>query len=95
MTTQHLVAQDQSSFESSIRQFITEDMLFNADGFDYGDDDSLLEAGIVDSLGVMELVTFMDRKYQINVPPEDISPENFDSVKRLAAYIRRRHAGAG
>jgi acyl carrier protein len=63
-------------------------MLFSADGFNYDDDASLLEAGIVDSIGVMELVTFVDKTYKITVPPEDISPDNFDSINRLANYIR-------
>jgi acyl carrier protein len=80
--------------ESEIRKFIAENMLFSADGFNYGDNDSLLEAGIVDSIGVMELVSFVDKTYKITVPPEDISPDNFDSINRLANYIRLKQ-GAG
>jgi acyl carrier protein len=76
------------NLETEIRKFITENMLFSADGFNYDDDASLLEAGIVDSIGVMELVTFVDKTYKITVPPEDISPDNFDSINRLANYIR-------
>ena len=79
---------NKSNLESEIRKFITENMLFSADGFNYDDNDSLLEAGIVDSIGVMELVTFVDKTYKITVPPEDISPDNFDSISRLANYIR-------
>jgi len=84
------MSQNQPNLESEIRKFITENMLFSADGFSYDDNDSLLEAGIVDSIGVMELVTFVDQTYKIAVPPEDISPDNFDSISRLANYIRRR-----
>ena len=84
------MSQNMPNLESEIRKFITENMLFSADGFNYGDNDSLLEAGIVDSIGVMELVTFVDKTYKITVPPEDISPDNFDSISRLANYIRRR-----
>ena len=86
------MSQNQPNLESEIRRFITENMLFGADGFNYDDNDSLLEAGIVDSIGVMELVTFVDKTYKITVPPEDISPENFDSISRLANYVRRRQA---
>ncbi len=84
------MSQNKSNLESEIRRFIAENMLFNADGFNYGDSDSLLEAGIVDSMGVMELVAFVDKTFKITVPPEDISPDNFDSVSRLANYIRLR-----
>jgi len=83
--------QNQPNLEAEIRKFISENMLFSADGFNYDDNDSLLEAGIVDSIGVMELVTFVGQTYKITVPPEDISPDNFDSISRLANYIRQRH----
>jgi acyl carrier protein len=82
------MSQNKPNLESEIRKFITENMLFSADGFNYDDNDSLLEAGIVDSIGVMELVTFLDKTFKITVPPEDISPDNFDSINRLANYIR-------
>ncbi len=82
------MSQNKPNLESEIRKFITENMLFSADGFNYDDDASLLDAGIVDSIGVMELVTFVDKTYKITVPPEDISPDNFDSINRLAKYIR-------
>ena len=82
--------QNQPNLEAEIRKFISENMLFSADGFNYDDNDSLLEAGIVDSIGVMELVTFVGQTYKITVPPEDISPDNFDSINRLANYIRQR-----
>jgi len=84
------MSQNQPSLESEIRKFITENMLFSAEGFSYSDDDSLLDAGIVDSIGVMELVTFVGQTYKITVPPEDISPDNFDSISRLARYIRNK-----
>ena len=84
------MSQNMPNLESEIRKFITENMLFGADGFSYDDNDSLLEAGIVDSIGVMELVSFVDKTYKVTVPPEDISPDNFDSISRLANYIRRR-----
>jgi acyl carrier protein len=87
------MSQNKPSLEAEIRKFITENMLFSADGFNYGDNDSLLDAGIVDSIGVMELVTFVDKTYHLTVPPEDISPDNFDSINRLANYIRRRQEG--
>jgi len=88
------MSQNMPQLESEIRKFIAENMLFSADGFNYGDNDSLLEAGIVDSIGVMELVSFVDKTYKITVPPEDISPDNFDSINRLANYIRLKQ-GAG
>lgn len=56
------------------------------------DDESFLEAGVVDSLGVVELVSFVEETYNIEVPDDDIVPDNFDSVDNLAGYISRRTA---
>ena len=87
---QPMISQNDSNLKSQIRTFIAQNMLFSGDGFDHADDASLLEAGIIDSVGVMELVTFVSETFSINVPPEDISPEHFDSVNRLASYIQKK-----
>ena len=85
--------QDEVSLKTQIKKFIAENMLFSGDGFTHTDDASLLDAGIIDSIGVMELVTFVGNNFKVTVPPEDIMPENFDSVQKLAAYVSRKQAG--
>ncbi len=81
---------DDASLKTQIKKFIAENMLFSGDGFTYADDASLLDAGVIDSIGVMELVTFIGNTFKVTVPPEDILPDNFDSVQKLADYIRRK-----
>ena len=78
--------------EPRIRTFIARDLLFTEGGFAYGDDVSLLGEGIVDSIGVLELVDFVSTQFGISVGPDEITPENFDSVTALARYIRRKQA---
>jgi acyl carrier protein len=78
--------------ESRIREFISRSLLFAEDGFAYGDDASLLDEGIIDSMGVLELVNFVSTQFALSVGPDEITPENFDSVNRLAQYIRRKQA---
>ncbi len=78
--------------ESRIREFIARNLLFTDGGFAPGDDASLLDEGIVDSIGVLELVDFVSTEFGVDVGPDDITPENFDSVNRLAGYIRRKRA---
>lgn len=75
--------------EDQIRNFISKNLLFTNNGYPYGDDTSFLEEGIVDSQGVMELVLFVEDKFGINVKDRDITPDNFDSVTKLADYIHR------
>lgn len=56
---------------------------------------SFLEEGIVDSVGVMELVAFIEDTYGFKVEDEEIVPENLDSVKKLVDYIGLKVKGKG
>ena len=76
--------------KDQIRSFIGENFLFSNNGFDLDDDESFLEAGVVDSLGVLELVTFVEEKFDVPVSDDEIVPANFDSVNNLVAYIQSK-----
>jgi acyl carrier protein len=52
-------------------------------------DESFLASGIIDSLGIMQLVAFVESELGSKVPETDLVPENFDTVARIAAYIER------
>ena len=82
------------TLEAQIRSHILEDFLFTKDETKLRDTDSFLEEGIVDSTGVLELVMFVEEQFGVHVDDEDIVPENFDSVERLARYVRQK-TGAG
>jgi len=76
--------------KAQIRQYIARNLLFSDNGFKYGDDASFLEEGIVDSLGIMDLVCFIEETFGLTVTDEDLTPDNFDSVNKLANYIQHR-----
>lgn len=78
-----------------VRDFIVRNFLFGDAGGLAGDSVSLLDNGIMDSLGVMELVAFIEADLKLKVPDMDLVPQNLDSVDNLVAYVeRRRAAGA-
>lgn len=77
--------------KQQIREFIAENFLFNPDGFDISDDASFLDEGVVDSTGTLEVVMFVEETFGIVVGDDEIEPENFDSVNKLAAYIARKN----
>lgn len=79
--------------KAEIKNFIAENYLFSSNGFNMDDEESFLEAGVVDSLGVLELVTFVEESFGITVPDDDVIPANFDSVDKLSAYIDRKKTG--
>jgi acyl carrier protein len=76
------------TIEVKVRQFIADNILFSRNGYPYSDDTSFLEEGIIDSMGIMELVAFVDDNFGIKVEDEELVPDNFDSVSRVAGYIR-------
>ena len=78
----------QPSIENQIRQWLAVNILFSDGDIPASDHDSFLDNGLIDSLGVMELVNHLKTEYRLDVAPLDVTPENFDSVSRVAAYIR-------
>lgn len=53
-------------------------------------DENLFDAGIVDSAGLVSFIAFVEREYDITIPDEDLLPENFNSIVRIAGYIDSR-----
>jgi acyl carrier protein len=83
---------DNPTVEPLIREFIARNILFSDNGFPHADDVSFLQEGIIDSLGVMELVEFVQKTFGVTVEQSDVIPDHFDSVARLAAFVRRKTA---
>ncbi len=52
-----------------------------------GDDDHLLANGILDSLGVLDLVGYLEREFGIAVSDDDLLPENFETLRRLTVFV--------
>lgn len=79
---------------ASIRDYIARNILFSGEEYPHPDDASFLDAGIVDSMNVLELVSFVENHFSIEVGDSDIVPENFDSVSKLAAFVDRKRRQA-
>ncbi len=71
-----------------IQQFIVQNF-YVADASQLAEDTSLIEAGIVDSTGVLEVVAFLEADFHIVVADQDILPANLDSIARMAAFVSR------
>jgi acyl carrier protein len=76
-----------------IRQFITSNFYVAPDA-DLADDASLLDHGIIDSTGVLEVIAFLEDTFGIKVADEDLIPENLDSIGRIAAFVERKSKSA-
>jgi acyl carrier protein len=78
------------SIKVQLRQYIAENLLFSDNGAGLDDEESFLDSGVVDSLGVLELATFVEDTFAIEVPDDEVIPDNFDSISKLTAYIGRK-----
>jgi acyl carrier protein len=75
--------------QTELRRFIIDNFLYGRD-CRLRDDDSFQESGIIDSTGLLELVTFLETQYRIHVDDADLVAENLDSIERLARFLRRK-----
>ena len=58
-------------------------------------DESLLESGIIDSLGVLDLVSFIESEFDVSVIDDDLTPENFQTIDRMTVFVAtKRNSGA-
>ncbi len=77
---------------SRIRQFLTENFLYGAGETLTDDNASLVQSGIVDSTGILELVAFVEESFEMRVRDEEIIPANFDSVNQILMFVQRKSA---
>jgi acyl carrier protein len=72
----------------TVRRFVAETFLFEANG-DLSSSQSLLDSGVIDSTGVLELVMFLDKTFHIEIADKDLVPENLDSIDNIVRFIER------
>jgi acyl carrier protein len=76
--------------EDKIKKFIIKHFMVGEKNPQLQNDVSFLEKGIVDSTGVLELVTFLEETYNITVEDEELVPENLDSVSNLVRFVNQK-----
>ncbi len=77
------------SVKEQIRQFIVDEFLFGQDG-SLDNNASLLEAGILDSMGVLQTLFHLEEKFGIKIEDDEVVPDNIDSINALAAFVERK-----
>lgn len=77
---------------AAIRRFIGENFLFREEIESLPEDASFLEAGIIDSTGVLELVCFLESTFGIEIADDEMLPENLDSIRAVSSYVQRKVA---
>ena len=75
--------------KDQLRRFIVEEVL-NRPDFELSDGDDLLSSGLIDSLGIISLVNFVEEETNLDVPAEDVTLENFVSIAAIESYLHER-----
>ena len=75
--------------EKTVHEFIIRNFLFEDDG-SLTAETSFLDNGIIDSTGVLELITFVEETYCIEVDDHEIVPENLDSIRNIVSFVERK-----
>lgn len=82
----------EAAIRDKIRSHILENLMFTDDPSRLPDDASLLDMGVIDSTGVLELVLLIEENFAIQVKDTAMVPENFDSVDRIVSFVQRSQA---
>ena len=80
--------------ENEIRAFLAENFLLGDDVARLSGSASLIDAGIIDSSGVLELVGFLEDAFGIRIPDEELLPENLDSIDNIVRFVGAKCAAA-
>jgi len=80
------------NIDQEFRTFVVDNFLFGQEDGALSQDTSFLDAGIIDSTGVLELIGFLQERYGIVVEDQEIVPENLDSICRVARFVERKLA---
>jgi acyl carrier protein len=79
---------------SEIKEFIVTNFLFGQSPETLTDDQSFLESGIIDSTGMLELVSFVEQRYGIAIADRELVPENLDSLRNISQFVARKRETA-
>lgn len=79
--------------EDRIRDYVLTDLLYDAELPSLADDEPLVGPGMLDSMGVMRLVLWLEEEFGVHIPDEEVVPERLESVHAVAEWVRALIAG--
>ncbi|MBN1636121.1 MAG: acyl carrier protein [Deltaproteobacteria bacterium] len=79
-----------SNIQETIIEFIKENFVMGRSDTKIDPEESLIEAGIMDSTGVLELVEFLEATYSIQIEDEELIPENLETIQNIVSFLRQK-----
>ena len=85
---------NENDAQKAIRQFIVDNFLFGDAGAAPATEQALVKTGVVDSTGILEIVTFLETEWGVKTADEELAAENFGSIGSIARFVARKAAAA-
>ncbi|MFN8222124.1 MAG: acyl carrier protein [Gaiellales bacterium] len=89
--TNDTVGNETETISGEVRHFLTDNFPLSA-GFAYSSSDSLIGVGAIDSTGVLELIEFLEERYEIRISDDEVLPENLDSIDAIVRFVTEKRA---
>jgi acyl carrier protein len=80
------------TIEDQLRTFIVDELNWQGDRAELTDDFPLVERRVIDSLGIMHLLSFLEDRYGVAIGDDEFLPENFESIGRIAGFVEAKRA---
>jgi len=80
---------EQSEIIKQVTEFIEQNFVYDQE-MNLNKDESLLDSGLVDSTGILEVVSFLEQNYNVSVEDDEMVPDNLDSITKISNFINRK-----
>lgn len=78
------------SYRTNVRDFILQNYLFTDDQTQLSDSASFLKEGILDSMGILELITYIEEEFLVSILEAEMIPDNLDSVSNVVTFVKKK-----
>ena len=82
-----------SNVKQKVREFIQDNFMMGGTA-DFPDEGSFMDRHIIDSTGFLELISFVEESFKIQVSDDEMVPENLDSLNNIERYVQQKHAAS-
>lgn len=76
--------------QETIIQYIKKEILNSHSNFELSGADDLLSSGLIDSIGMMKLISYIENQFELTIPPQDMTIENFITVDAITIYLQQQ-----
>lgn len=83
-----------TDIRTQIQRYIADELAGGRDPAEIGLDDSLIAAGLLDSLALLQLILFLEERFGVKVEDGEVVPDNFQSIERIAAFLQSKAKSA-